>query len=227
MRRADRLFQIVQILRKGRLVKAADLATRLEVSERTIYRNMRDLMTSGVPIDGEAGVGYVMRRGYDLPPLMFTAEEVEALAVAARLLRSWAGGGIGAAAASALDKIESVMPEGRRSELDASRLFAPEFAADPKTRGKLDVVHRAINAKRVLTFSYTRVDGEPSRREVRPLGLFFWGRDWTLAAWCELRNDYRNFRVDRMEDLAILERGFVETPDSSLEGFIRRAEGEP
>lgn len=222
MRRADRLFQIVQILRMGRLVKAVDLAARLEVSERTIYRDMRDLMSSGVPIDGEAGVGYVMRRGYDLPPLMFTREETEALAVAARLLRSWAGGAIGAAASSALDKIESAMPEARRAELVASRLFAPEFAARPETRDAFDIVHRAINARRVLAFSYTRADGEASGREVRPLGLFFWGKEWTLAAWCELRGDYRNFRVDRMADLVILERGFVETPESSLAGFLRK-----
>jgi len=112
MRRADRLFQIVQYLRGGRLVTAAMLAERLEVSERTIYRDIADLQSSGVPTDGEAGVGYLMRDGYDLPPLMFTRDEVVALVAGARLIRAWGGAGMARAAEEALTKIGSVLPDG-------------------------------------------------------------------------------------------------------------------
>lgn len=109
---ADRLFQIVQYLRGGRLVTAAMLAERLEVSERTIYRDIADLQSSGVPTDGEAGVGYLMRDGYDLPPLMFTRDEVVALVAGARLIRAWGGAGMARAAEEALTKIGSVLPDG-------------------------------------------------------------------------------------------------------------------
>lgn len=227
MRRADRLFQIVQILRRGRLVTAKDLADTLEVSERTVYRDMRDLIGSGVPVDGEAGVGYVMRRGYDLPPLMFTKDEVEALAVGARLLRAWTGGTLSSAAASALDKIETAMPETRRAEVESSRIHAVSFnAPDPEQRRVFDSLHEAINTHRIIAFAYTRADGAATRRRVRPLGLFFWGRVWTLAAWCEMRGAYRNFRTDRIKDLAILDDVFVETESCGLAGFLAQVHGE-
>ncbi|HEY0836320.1 MAG TPA: YafY family protein [Azospirillum sp.] len=216
MRRADRLFDIVQILRKGRLVTAAALARRLEVSERTIYRDLRDLAASGVPVEGEAGVGYILRDGYDLPPLMFTRDEVEALVVGARLVRAWAGGALDAAAARAIDKIESVVPEGRRGELTDPRLYAPAFGAAAEVRDRMDALRAATNARRVVAFDYAREDGTPSVRCARPLGLFFWGRVWTLGAWCELREDFRTFRVDRMAGVRPLDRTFTEEPGRSL-----------
>jgi predicted DNA-binding transcriptional regulator YafY len=226
VRRADRLFQIVQILRRGRLVTARDLAERLEVSERTVYRDMRDLAGSGVPVDGEAGVGYVMRKGYDLPPLAFTKEEVEALAVGARLLNAWAGGALSAAARSAIDKIETAMPEARRAEWTASRIHALDFNAPPGQKPAFDHLHRAVNERRIVVFNYRREDGAPSRRRVRPFGLYFWGAVWTLAAWCELRGAYRNFRIDRMEGIDVLEETFVETETCSLSGFLAQVNGE-
>ena len=226
MRRADRLFQIVQVLRKGRLVTAAGLARRLEVSERTVYRDMRDLAASGVPIEGEAGVGYILRQGFDLPPLMFTRDEIEALVVGARLAQAWTGAGLAGAAARALEKIEAVVPEARRRELADSRLFAPDFGIPPAMRERMDTLRAAINARRVIAFDYAREDGALSVRSVRPLGLFFWGRVWTLGAWCELRDDFRNFRLDRMERLHSLERGFDEVPGQSLDDLIARCRAE-
>mgnify|MGYP001810241011 CR=1 FL=1 len=121
MRRADRLFRIIEHLRGGRLVTARDLARRLEVSERTVYRDMRDLMASGVPIDGEAGVGYVLRPGHDLPPVMFERDELEALSVGVRLLRAWGGAELADAADRALAKVEAVLPD------DARRNRAVQF----------------------------------------------------------------------------------------------------
>ncbi|HYH18216.1 MAG TPA: YafY family protein [Azospirillum sp.] len=216
MRRADRLFDIVQVLRKGRLVTAAALARRLEVSERTIYRDLRDLAASGVPVEGEAGVGYILREGYDLPPLMFTREEVEALVVGARLVRAWSGGALGGAAANALEKIEAVVPEARRRELADIRVYAPDYGVTAEVRAAIDALRAAANARRVVVFDYAREDGTPSVRSVRPLGLFFWGRVWTLGAWCELREAFRNFRVDRMAEIRLLDRTFTEEPGRSL-----------
>ncbi|MFD1625937.1 helix-turn-helix transcriptional regulator [Azospirillum griseum] len=219
MRRADRLFDIVQLLRKGRLITASELARRLEVSERTIYRDIRDLAASGVPVEGEAGVGYLLRDGYDLPPLMFTRDEVEALVVGARLARAWTGGALAAAAARVLDKVEAVVPETRRRELADSRLFAPDFFP-PALRERMDLLRAAINDRRVLLFDYRREDGAASARAVHPLGLFFWGRTWTLAAWCELRQEFRNFRIDRMDAVQTLERGFEDAPGRRLADFL-------
>lgn len=199
MRRADRLFQIVQHLRGGRLTTARALAERLEVSERTIYRDVADLIGSGVPIEGEAGVGYLMRAGYDLPPLMFTREEVVALVAGARLLRAWGGQAMARAAEEALVKIEAVLPEAERARAGAVQIHAFSMMdLDPGTRERLDLVERTIEERTRLRLSYEDEAGRRTGRTVRPLGLFFWGKVWTLVAWCELREDFRMFRVDRM-----------------------------
>jgi predicted DNA-binding transcriptional regulator YafY len=199
MRRADRLFQIVQYLRGGRLTTARALAERLEVSERTIYRDVADLIGSGVPIEGEAGVGYLMREGYDLPPLMFTREEVVALVAGARMLRAWGGQAMARAAEETLVKIEAVLPEAERARAGAVQIHAFSMLnLDPGTRERLDLVERAIEDRTRLRLAYEDETGRRTGRTVRPLGLFFWGKVWTLVAWCELREDFRMFRVDRM-----------------------------
>ncbi|HYD30268.1 MAG TPA: YafY family protein [Azospirillaceae bacterium] len=220
MRRADRLFQIIQVLRSGRLVTAAELAERLEVSERTVYRDMRDLIGSGVPVDGAAGAGYLLRPGFDLPPLMFTANELEALVLGARLVRAWAGGALAEAATAALDKIETAVPEGRRHALSAGRLYAPGFGFPVELHHRLDLVREATNARRVIAFDYVREDGGASTRTVHPLGLFFWGKTWTLVAWCELRDEFRHFRLDRMAEVQVLDRTFAETDGRTLSDYL-------
>ena len=225
MRRADRLFQIVQALRGGRLTTARDLARRLEVSERTIYRDMAELIGSGVPIRGEAGVGYVLQGGFDIPPLMFSADEVEALVVGARMVQAFAGGGLAAAATEAIAKIEAVIPSARRDDIRKSRLFVPDFALCPDLNRELDLIRRAIADRQVLTFRYTRLDGQPSERSVCPLGVFFWGKVWTLGAWCETRDDFRNFRLDRMTDLIPSDRTYREEKGRSFQDFLRAMQG--
>ena len=158
MRRADRLFRIIQLLRgRGRARTARWLAEQLEVSERTVYRDVRDLIASGTPIEGEAGVGYTLRH-YDLPPLMFDAEEIEALALGAR--------------------------------------------------------HK-------LRLRYRKEDGAESDRIVRPLGAFFWGWNWTLTAWCELRSDFRNFRLDRIVTVDPTHEQFDDESGRSLRDYLR------
>jgi predicted DNA-binding transcriptional regulator YafY len=223
MRRADRLFQIVQYLRGRRLVTARQLAERLEISERTVYRDIRDLTLSGVPIEGEAGVGYVLRRGADIPPLMFTREEIEALVVGARMVKTWGGRALSDAARQALAKIEAVLPNDLRQEIDRSRLYALNLRASARMADSLDLVRLAINARKKLSFDYTREDGELSSRTVRPLALYFWGPVWTLAAWCEWREAFRNFRVDRMANI-VQRAAFNDEPGKTLADFVRRIE---
>ncbi len=220
MRRADRLFQIVQQLRGRRLSTARHLAGRLQVSERTIYRDVRDLQLSGVPIEGEAGVGYVLRKGFDI--MMFDREELEALVVGARMVQAWGGATLSGAVSQALTKIEAVLPADRKRDIARSRLFALQFHIPPDLAATVDRMREAINGRHVLRFEYVRQDGEGSTRDVRPLALYFWGPVWTLAAWCELRNDFRNFRVDRISNPAILDRTFVEEAGKTLDDFISR-----
>src|SRR3954470_804297 len=125
MRRADRLFQIIQLLRRRNVATAGWLAGELEVSERTVYRDIRDLVMSGVPIEGEAGVGYVLRRGFDLPPLMFTDAEIEAMVLGARVVTSWGDAGLARAAGDALARVEQALPDRLRSRLGGARVVAP------------------------------------------------------------------------------------------------------
>jgi predicted DNA-binding transcriptional regulator YafY len=198
MRRADRLFQIVQFLRGGRLVTARKLAERLEVSERTIYRDIADLQGSGVPVEGEAGVGYIMREGYDLPPLMFTRDEIAALVAGARMVRAWGGLSLARAAQEALVKIGAVLPDAKHATVDATAIFAPSFEFPQDQRETLDVLDHAIDRSSRITMDYKDARGNATARTVRPLGLYFWGKVWTLLAWCELRDDFRGFRVDRV-----------------------------
>jgi predicted DNA-binding transcriptional regulator YafY len=222
MRRADRLFQIVQQLRGRRLTTARHLADKLGVSERTIYRDIRDLTLSGVPIEGEAGVGYVLRRGFDIPPLMFDRDEIEALVVGARMVQAWGGVKLAEAAREALVKIETALPADLKREINRSRLFALDVRSGPALQAALDQVRQGINERHKIVCSYRREDGQASRRVLQPLGLYFWGSVWTLAAWCELRQDFRSFRVDRMSEIRVLDDVFEEEPGRTLEDFLRK-----
>ncbi len=201
MRRADRLFQIVQYLRGGRLVTATNLAEWLEVSERTIYRDIADLQSTGVPIDGEAGVGYLMRDGYDLPPLMFSRDEIVALVAGARLIRAWGGAAMARAAEEALVKIEAVLPDTERARANRVQIHAIANEMTPVVRARIDALERAVEDRQRLALAYLDAEARPTRRVVRPLGLWFWGKVWTLVAWCELRDDFRMFRLDRIADM--------------------------
>ncbi len=226
MRRADRLFQIVQYLRGGRLLTAAKLAGTLEVSERTIYRDIADLQASGVPIDGEAGVGYVMRAGYDVPPLMFTRDEIVALVAGARMIRAWGGAAMARAAVEALVKIEAVLPDAERTRANQVEIHAIAVEMTPGVRARIDEIERAVEARRRLTLAYTDAENRPTERIVRPLGLWFWGKVWTLVAWCELRDDFRMFRLDR---IARMNGGAPFRPErgKTLADFYRTMEERP
>jgi predicted DNA-binding transcriptional regulator YafY len=222
MRRADRLFQIIQILRRGQLITAQALADELEVSSRTIYRDIADLIGSGVPVEGAAGAGYLLRDGYDLPPLMFSPTELEALVLGARIIASWADAELGRAAQDVLAKVEAVLPEAHRARLDKMPLLAPGDHFEAPRRVDLAALRRMIRERRKLELDYCDAAGRLTRRRVWPLGLFFYGPVWLLAAWCELRQDFRMFRVDRMAEAAFLDATFEPTRGRTLEDFSRQ-----
>ena len=222
MRRADRLFRIVQLLRAGRLSTARSFAQKLEVSERTIYRDIQELQLSGMPIEGEAGVGYTLRRDFDIPPLMFDRQEIAALVLGARMVKAWGGTEMAEAANNALRKIEAVLPPDLRDRIDQVQLYAPGFRVSKELRHRLDSLHHAAIDRSVLDVEYTSEAGDLTRRRIRPLALVFWGGAWTLVGWCELRRDFRSFRVDRMQFISILDEIFTPQAGQTLADFLKQ-----
>jgi predicted DNA-binding transcriptional regulator YafY len=222
MRRADRLFQLVQLIRGRRLTTAAFLAQRLEVSERTVYRDVADLQHQGVPIEGEAGVGYRLGAGFELPPLMFTQEEASALVAAARLAQSWVDPALARNIETGLGKILSVLPPAARVSAEALALYAPALGLDDAMRNRLQTLREAVEARQKLRLSYRDVSGDASERTVRPLGCFYWGKVWTLSTWCELRSDFRGFRIDRMDAVKVLPERFRDEAGKTLADMLRQ-----
>ena len=230
MRRADRLFRLVQILRGGRLWTADRLAEAMEVSVRTIYRDIADLQASGVPVDGEAGVGYIMREGFDLPPLMFTNEEIIALVLGARLVHAWGGETMQAGAQSALQKIEQLLPQSQAAREALQRLEAPAYSLSAEERALIDKLDGAASKRQRVELLYRGPEGDETNRRVRPLGLWFWGAKWTLVAWCELRNDFRMFRLDRIRHCETDGTTFEANSERDIQAFLRisaEREGHP
>lgn len=226
MRRADRLFQIIQILRHRRITTAARIAERLGVSERTVYRDIRDLGLSGVPIEAEAGVGYRLGKDFELPPLMFTVDEIQALVLGARMVESWGDEVLQRAAGSVLEKVHAALPEAERGRVHSTALFSLAFRVPPEARARLGRLRRAIDETRRVQLRYHDREGQPSTRTVRPLGLYFWGATWTLGAWCELRQGFRNFRLDRIETDEVLDSTFVLEPPVTLDDYVRAVAGD-
>ena len=221
MRPADRLFQLVQLIRGRRLATAAWLAGRLAVSLRTVYRDIADLQAQGVPIEGEAGVGYRMRAGFDLPPLMFTTDEARALVAAVRLAQPRLDGALAAQAEDALSKVLAVLPAGARAAAESLPVYAPAVGPDEATRARLETLRVAAESRRKVLLHYRDLKDALSLRRVRPLGCFFWGTVWTLAAWCELRQDFRSFRIDRIEQLDVLDERFRDEAGKTLADLLR------
>lgn len=219
MRRADRLFQIVQILRRGRVVTAAQIATELEVSDRTVYRDLQDLSARGVPLRAEAGVGYLLEKGFDIPPLMFNSGEVESLVIAARMLEAWADPHTRTQIRSALEKIEQVLPQPLRDKPARVKVFAPGSMTTPAIWQAMPDLRNAINERRKFHFHYRDEKDQDSVRTLRPLAVYFWGKVWTCVGWCELREDFRHFRLDRMSKWATLLDRFDDEPGKTLADF--------
>lgn len=221
MRRADRLFQIVQLIRGRRLTTARFLATRLEVSERTVYRDIADLQAGGVPLEGEAGLGYRIGTGFDLPPLMFTQKEANALAASVRLAQAWLDPAMAGDAESAWGKILSILPPAARAAAEGLPLFAAVLEPDTATQQTLQQLREAVQSRRKVGLRYRDAAANESRRVVRPLGCFYWGAVWTLGAWCESRGDFRSFRIDRIASLDVLDERVGHEPGRTLADYLR------
>lgn len=224
MHRTDRLFQLIQFLQQKKTATAAQLAEHLEVSERTIYRYIQTLVLSKIPILGEAGVGYRLAHGFHLPSLMFTARELEALVLGARMVEAWGDLELAQGASAALAKIENGLPLALKNTIAATTLFAPDFHIPEHTKQQLGLLRKAISEQHYISFHYVRADGVPSSRTARPLGLFFWGPRWSIAAFCEDRHDFRNFRLDRMSQLIILQKRFQIELGKTLQDAITAME---
>jgi predicted DNA-binding transcriptional regulator YafY len=165
-------------------------------------------------------VGYALDRSYELPPLMFDEEEIEALVLGARFVSAWADKKLARAAEEALQKIETVLPPRLKSRLADSALMAPDFHANDRFRSGLESLRRAIREQRKVRFRYVDKAQAASERVVHPLGLAYWGQSWTLTAWCEMRSGFRNFRLDRIDGLQILEDCFQSEPGRTLADFL-------
>jgi len=224
MRRADRLFDLIQILRDGRLHAARDLAARLEVSVRTIWRDMAVLQASGLPVEGARGLGYMLRETIDLPPLTLTPDELEALRLGAELVARGADPGLGRAAESLRGKIEAVLPDRRLADARTPLPYVFTGAETAAGASHLPAIRRALANRETLRIDYRDADGRPVSRRVRPLQLQFWGRVWTLAGWCELRGDFRSFRLDRIAGLDPTGEGFAAEPGRGLDDYLASVE---
>ncbi len=222
MRRGDRLFQIVQLLRTHKCITARQMSERLEVSERTIYRDMQDLSLSSVPIISETGSGYSIDPSYSLPPITFNEQELESLLLGARMVQAWSDRNMAAEATRAMEKIECILPHNLKHALQRKDILVPEFSIHSGVARFMPGIRRSIKQCRKVSLHYRRADGEKSTRTVWPLGLFFWGKVWTMVAWCESRNDFRQFRLDRIESCEISESEFKTGDGQTLEYFLSK-----
>ena len=231
MNRTDRLVAMVMHLQGRRVVRASELAAHFEVTERTIYRDIAALGEAGVPICGEAGVGYSLMKGYQLPPVMFTAEEASALFVGGELVKQLTDASLHGPMASALEKLRAVLPRDRQDHVarlvSRTLILGQPGRASPETAGQrwLLTVQQGVVLRRVLRMVYHGRDREEeTKRDVEPHGVVFYGGAWYLVAWCRLRQDFRHFRIDRIRQLELLPATFPPREGFSLERHMRETD---
>lgn len=226
MNRTDRLVAMVMHLQGRRIVRAEELATHFEINVRTVYRDIAALAESGVPICGEAGVGYTLMKGYHLPPVMLTAEEAMALFIGGEMVKQFADASMRTPMASALAKLRSVLPRDRQDDLDrlseATAIFGESRLPTGLDQRMLLPIQQAIVARRVLRMTYrARARDDDTVREIEPLGVTYHSAAWYLVAWCRLRKDFRYFKIERMRALEVLSERFAPRPDFSLREHLR------
>jgi predicted DNA-binding transcriptional regulator YafY len=227
MSRSERLLDLLQVLRRHRRpVSGAELASELAVSLRTIYRDIQSLAATGAPIEGEAGVGYILRPGYTLPPLMFTEEEIEAIVLGSRMVAASADPRLARAAGDALAKVTAVLPDARADEVAGLGLLSGPRQPVAPDGVDLALIRQAIRAERKVWITYSDETGNRTERRVWPVSLTFYDRVRVLAAWCELRQSFRHFRTDRV--LTLAETGErLPRPRRALMKEWRQVEGMP
>ena len=228
MKRIDRLVAILIHLQGRRVTRAEEIAEEFAISVRTVYRDLAALAEAGVPVVGEAGVGYSIVRGYHLPPVHLTAEEATALITAALLMERFADSSLTRPMGSALAKIRAVLPQDHQDRVARleSRMSIPQGPHRSRA-ASLFAIQKALADRTVLHIAYRNSGAtEPTRRDVEPLGLTYYGDRWHLIGWCRLRKDYRDFRSDRIESLALLSEQFGPHDDFSLTAFLARRDEE-
>jgi len=224
MRKSERLFKLVTLLRGRRTaITAQALAEELGVAMRTVYRDIQALTLSGVPIDGEAGVGYRLRAGFDLPPLMFQSEEVTALLVGSRMVQAWTDPDLAQAAKQAEAKILAVLTP--QALIEVSRLPYRIPVYERSESGIHKLLRKACEGRQKVSIAYRDMNGQDSTRTLWPLGMVGWGDHWTLLAWCEKRDAYRNFRFDRIQDIMLLPEHYPLHPQRNLEHYLTQIVG--
>jgi predicted DNA-binding transcriptional regulator YafY len=227
VRRTDRLFDIIQTLRVAtNPMTAATIAEKLEVTVRTVYRDIAALQASRVPIEGAAGIGYVLRRGFDLPPLMFTVDEIDAIALGARLVRRLRDPGLQDAADSVLAKITTILPDGLRAGVTSARFFVSDGHAETPQGIDLSDVRYAIRETRKLRITYADAGGQRTNRTIWPIAMAYYVDATLIGAWCELREDYRHFRVERIVTSTVLEETFSTDGGKLVQGWFAQREAE-
>ena len=221
-RKSERLFQIVTMLQGRRTaLTAARIAGQLEVSMRTVYRDIQDLMMSGVPIVGEAGTGYMMDRRYHLPPIMFDDDEIECLVLGMAMVGSWTDATTAGVARRTLAKLRGTMGAAQREALEAVALFAPQSAAKRPWVVDFGEIRRCIRERIKFRIAYGDEAGSQTERTVRPIALAFFGPVWVMTGWCELRDDFRNFRLDRIGRMTVLDARFRDEAGKTLQDFLK------
>lgn len=227
MSRAQRLLDLIQILRNHRFpVTGANLAAELGISLRTLYRDIGTLQAQGADIEGEPGLGYVLRPGFMLPPLMFSEEEIEALVLGSRWVANRGDERLSAAARCALNKISAVLPEDLRRSLDASALLVGPEATPRPTDKALSLIRQSIRTEHKLEIHYCDLKGAESTRIVWPFALGYFEHTRVLAAWCETRQAFRHFRTERITELTRLQQRYPRRRQALLKEW-REAEGIP
>ncbi len=202
MRKADRLFQLTNIIRARQPITAKELAQELELSVRTIYRYIDDLSATGIPIYGVAGVGYKLHDKFELPPLNLTDKEVDALLLGVRMVCSWTSDKLSESAQTLENKIEAALPNRLVNEHERVA-YAPDLLGRTRDRENWEVIHGAVKHSNTVLIEYDSLSGNLTTRVIYPLGLFYWGGKWTVGSWCTLRESYRDFRLDRIVNIRV------------------------
>tara|TARA_R110000787_G_scaffold137943_13_gene251566 strand:+ start:87 stop:752 length:666 start_codon:yes stop_codon:yes gene_type:complete len=219
MARSDRLFDLLTVLRDGKLHTAQALAQRMGVSVRTLYRDMDSLAASGVPVAGTRGTGYRLTHTITLPPLALTEAELEALELGLAIAAEVADPQMRAAANTLADKLDAVLPQSAVPQADAWKFAASAFADAARGLSQIPTLRAAIKARQKLRITYTGRDGAVTSRVIRPLHLEYWSRIWTLTAWCELRSAHRVFRLDLVNSAEALPELFNDEPGKTLADY--------
>lgn len=218
MRRAERLFRIVNEMRTRNVIRAGELAALFEISVSTIYRDIAHLQASGLPIDGEAGVGYLLRPGFDLPNVTFTHDQIDALAMGLSFVERTGDPGLAAAAREVRAKIQAGLPEPEERRL----ADAPYFSLHGRNRSARcsGLVREAIRNQQVVRIVYRNGDGKTSKRRIRPLVIWTLTDGWMFSGWCEMRQAFRTFRWDRIKEIEKTDDRFKEDGTTGLIAFM-------